>query len=100
MNEEEMKIIHFFSDEEIQKSLKRGIVNLFNILANDRVHYIYYNIPEKLYYINDRNTRIYDIFYDWKDIHSKYQRILKIRDDFTLTQKDKWIQVRDILFIT
>ena len=95
---EEPKIIHFFSDEEIQKSMKRGLVNLFNVYSNEKIHYIYYNIPEKLYYINDRNTRIYDIFYDWKDSQSKYQKILQIRDNGLLSQTDKWIKVRDILF--
>lgn len=95
---EEPKIIHFFSDEEIQKSMKRGLVNLFNIYSNGHIHYIYYNIPEKLFYINDRNTRIYDIFYDWKDSQSKYQKILQIRDNELLSQRDKWIKVRDILF--
>ncbi len=96
--DKEIKIIHFFSDEEIMKSQKRGIVNLFNVVANDRVHYIYYNIPEKLYYINDRNTKIYDIFYEHNDPLSKYQKIIQIRDNPTLTQKEKWILVRDILF--
>ena len=96
--DEGIKIIHFFSDEEIQKSQKRGIVNLLNVVADNRVHYIYYNIPEKLYYINDRNTRIYDIFNDWKDPLSKYQKILLIRDNQKLTQREQWIQVRDILF--
>ncbi len=96
--DKEIKIIHFFSDEEIQKSQKRGIVNLFNIFSEGRVHYIYYNIPEKLYYINDRNTRIYDIFYNYQDPLSKYQKILLIRDNQKLTQKEQWIQVRDILF--
>jgi len=96
--DKELKIIHFFSDEEIQKSQKRGIVNLLNVFVEDRVHYIYYNIPEKLYYINDRNTKIYDIFYDWKDPLSKYQKIIQIRDNPTITQREKWIFVRDILF--
>ncbi len=96
--DKEIKMIHFFSDEEIQKSQKRGIVNLFNVVAEDRVHYIYYNIPEKLYYINDRNTKIYDIFYDWKDPQSKYQKIIQIRDNQKLTQKEQWIQTRDLLF--
>jgi hypothetical protein len=96
--DQELKIIHFFSDEEIQKSQKRGIVNLLNVFVEDRVHYIYYNIPEKLYYINDRNTKIYDIFYDWNDPLSKYQKIIQIRDNPTITQREKWIFVRDILF--
>ncbi len=96
--DKEIKMIHFFSDEEIQKSQKRGIVNLFNVVAEDRVHYIYYNIPAKLYYINDRNTKIYDIFYDWKDPQSKYQKIIQIRDNQKLTQKEQWIQTRDLLF--